>query len=244
MRHKPFIVVWSIATLILTLIATPNAALAQLSSSSFRMTSDSVNCGGGQSTSTSFSVFSTICEPASNQPTNNIVSPESTSFVLEQGFQYMEDTPFITASLLNPSNTAQAKNTVSYGTLTQSSGVASDSILVRVATNAPSGYSAALLSDGELRVVQSGQTIATIAGVSDGTVNGSPSGEIGFTTSGTDGQYNATDTNITTAAKTFAQRSTWTTQSDTTLTFKAAVTSGNASGSYTQSLTIVVTGSF
>lgn len=221
-----------------------SSAHAQLSSSSFRMTSDSVNCGGGQSTSTSFSVFSTLCEPAANQPTDNIVSPTSSNFVLEQGFQYMDDIPFISVSLLNPSNTAQTKNTIGYGTLTQSSGVASDSILVRVTTNAPSGYSAAVLSDGDLRVVQNGQTTASIAGVSDGTVNGSPNGEVGFATSGTDGQFNSTDTNVSATAKTFARTSTWTTQSDTTLTFKAAVSGSNASGSYTQGLTVIVTGAF
>lgn len=240
MRQRTFIVVYTIATLIVSFVFIPNGALAQLSSSSFRMTSDSVNCGGGQSTSTSFSVFSTLCEPASN----SLQDSDPQSFVLEPGFQYMDDIPFISVSLLNPSNTAQTKNTVGYGTLTQSSGVASDSILVRVTTNATNGYAASILSDGDLRVVQNGQTTATISGVSDGAVNGSPNGEVGFTTSGTDGQFNASDTNVSSTAKTFAQRSTWTTQSDTTLTFKAAVSGSNTSGSYTQGLTIIVTGAF
>lgn len=223
---------FGIASLIL---CNPFVALAQVSSSSFQMTSDSVNCGGGKTSSTSFSIVGTLCETATG--TNTF--PTSTSFNLEQGFPAMDDIPFISASLLDPSIPSQAKNAASFGTVTNSSGVASDSILVRVTTNAANGYSASIISDGELR---SGSN--TISGVTDGTVDGSPSGEYGFRTSGTDGLYNSSDTNITTSAKTFAQKTTWTTRSDTTLTFKAAVASGNTSGSYAQAVTIVVTGTF
>ncbi|MEK7122355.1 MAG: hypothetical protein AAB855_00705, partial [Patescibacteria group bacterium] len=169
MRQKPFIVVWGITTLILSLIAGPSVVLAQLSSDSFRMTSDSANCGGGRSTSDSFALFSTICEPTDGRTLT------STNFVAESGFQYMDDTPFITVSLLNSAGTA-AKNSISYGSLTPSSGVQSDSILVRVATNAANGYIGSVLSDGALRT-GSGPSDHTIQNVSDGSVNGSPSGE-------------------------------------------------------------------
>jgi len=149
----------------------------------------------------------------------------------------MDDVPFISVSLLDSTGTTP-KNSVGFGTLTQGS-TASDTILVRVTTNAASGYSAALSSDGDLR---SGTD--SIAGVSDGSVDGSPRGEYGFRTSGVDGLYNSTDTSISTTAKAFAQKTSWTTQSDTLLTFKAAVAGSNVSGNYSQSLAIVVTGSF
>ncbi len=212
----------------------PGHVFAQLSSSNFQMTADSVNCGGGRTSSSSFSIIGTLCEPATG--TNTF--PTSSNFNLEQGFPAMDDVPFISVSLLNPSNTSAAKSSVGFGTLQQGS-VASDAILVRVTTNAASGYSAAVLSDGNLR-----SSTDTISAVGDGTVDGTPGGEYGFRTSGTDGLYNSADTSVTTAAKVFAQKTSWTTQSDTTITFKAAVAGSNASGDYSQTMAIVVTGSF
>lgn len=237
MRKRTFIVVYTLATLIVSFVFVPKTALAQLSSNSFRITSDSVNCGGGRSTSDSFAIFSTICEPTDGRTLT------SASFVAESGLQYMDDTPFITVSLLDPSNTANTKNAISYGSLTPSSGVASDSILVRVITNAANGYIGSVLSDGALR---SGSN--EIAAVDNGgTVDGSPSGETGFSVSSSDTTSctrPSGDNGVTTSSSTFATCTTWKAQSDNTLTFKAAVASGNQSGSYTQALTIIVTGSF
>lgn len=236
MWQKSSIVVWGIATLVLSLIAAPNAVFAQLSSDNFRVTSDSLNCGGGQSTSSSFALFSTICEPADARTLT------STSFVAESGLQYMEDTPFITVSLLDAAGST-AKNSISYDSMTPTSGVKSDTLLVRVITNAANGYVGSIVSDGLLRT----STGSSIAAVGDGTVDGSPSGESGFAVSSTD-TTNCTrpsgDQGISTSGTTFATCTTWKTQSDNTLTFKAAVASSNTSGSYSQSLTVVVTGSF
>lgn len=237
MRQKSSIVVWSIATLILSLIVAPNTAFAQLSSTNFRMTSDSVNCGGGQSSSTSFSVFSTICEPADARTLT------STSFVAESGFQYMDDIPFISVSLLD-STGASAKNSITFSsTLTPTGGTITDTILVRVRTNAPSGYTGTVLSDGDLR---SGSN--TIAAVGDGSVDGSStSGEYGFSVS-SDDTTSCTrptgDNAVSTSGTTFATCTTRKALSDNTLAFKASVGSANVSGSYSQTLTIVVTGSF
>lgn len=225
--------------IIVTFAGIPSGAFAQFSSQNFRLTSDSFNCGGGRSTSDSFALFSTICEPTDGR------TLASSNFVAESGFQYMDDTPFITVSLLNSAGTS-AKNSVTYGSLTPSSGVQSDSILVRVITNATNGYSGSVLSDGSLRT-GSGPTDQTIQNVSDGSVDGSPSGETGFSVSSTD-TTNCTrpsgDSATSTSGTTFATCTTWKAQSDNTLTFKAAVASDNVSGNYAQTLTIVVTGSF
>ncbi|MBI4600110.1 hypothetical protein HY732_04280 [Candidatus Uhrbacteria bacterium] len=238
MRKHPSIVVCILTTLVVSSVVIPGGVFAQLSSSSFRMTSDSINCGGGRTSSTSFSIIGTLCEPTTMPPTNSIAFPTSSNFNFEQGFPSMDDIPFISVSLLNPSDTSAAKSSVSFGTIQQGS-VASDAILVRVTTNAASGYSAAVLSDGALR-----SSTDSISGVGDGTVDGTPGGEYGFRTSGTDGLYNSIDTSVTTSAKIFAQRATWATNSDTTITFKAAVAGSNASGDYSQTLAVVVTGSF
>lgn len=236
MRLRLSIVVCIVATCVLSLIIAPRGVFAQLSSSSFRITSDSINCSGGQSTSNSFSVFGTVCEPADARTLT------STSFVAESGFQYMDDTPAITVSLLDSGGTT-TKNSINYGSLTPSSGVKSDTVLVRVTTNAANGYVGSIISDGLLRA-SSGSSIAAVG---DGTVDGSPSGESGFAVSSTD-TTNCTrpsvDQGISTSGTTFATCATWKAQSDNTLTFKAAVASSNISGSYSQSLTIVVTGSF
>ncbi|MBI4253052.1 hypothetical protein HY623_02645 [Candidatus Uhrbacteria bacterium] len=228
---------------IVIILALPEFGNAQLSSDSFRVTSDSVNCGGGGSTSNSFAISSTICEPSDARTLT------STSFVAESGFQYMEDTPFITVSLLNAAGSA-AKNSIAYGSMTPTSGTKSDSILVRVTTNAANGYVGSILSDGLLRTGSSSIdfSIQNVAdGSVDGSANGSPSGESGFSVSSSD-TTNCTrpsgDQGIVTSGTPFATCTTWKTQSDNTLTFKAAVSSNNLSGSYSQNLTIVVTGSF
>lgn len=236
MRLRLSIVVCIVAACVLSLISAPRGVFAQLSSSSFRITSDSLNCGGGRSTSSGFALFSTVCEPTSGQTLT------STSFVAESGLQYMEDTPAITVSLLDAAGST-TKNSVSYGSMTPTSGTKSDSVLVRVTTNAANGYVGSIVSDGLLRT-SSGSSIAAVG---DGTVDGSPSGESGFAVSSTD-TTNCTrpsgDQGISTSGTTFATCTTWKAQSDNTLTFKAAVASSNISGSYAQSLTIVVTGSF
>lgn len=236
MRLRLSIVVCVMTAWVLILIIMPRGVFAQLSSSSFRITSDSINCGGGQGASNSFSVLGTVCEPADARTLT------STSFVAESGFQYMEDTPAITVSLLDSGGTT-AKNSISYGSMTPTSGTKSDSVLVRVTTNAANGYVGSIISDGLLRT-SSGNSIAAVG---DGTVDGSPSGESGFAVSSAD-TTNCTrpsgDQGISTSGTTFATCTTWKTQSDNTLTFKAAVASSNISGSYAQSLTIVVTGSF
>ena len=174
-------------------------------------------------------------------PTNNIAFPTSTNFNLEQGFPPMDDIPFISVSLLNSAGTA-AKSSIAFNTLTQGS-VGSDTILVRVSTNAANGYSAVISSDGGL--LSSNDEIQP---VSDGTVDGSSShGEYGFAVASSD-TSNCTrptgDRAITTTGTNFATCTTWKTQSDTTLTFKAAVGGGNASGSVGKALTVIVTGSF
>lgn len=237
MRQRTFIVVYAIAALIVSYIFIPKDAFAQLSSSNFRITSDSLNCGGGQSSSTSFSVFSTICEPADARTLT------STSFVAESGFQYMDDTPFISVSLLD-STGASAKNSITFSsTLTPTGGTITDTILVRVRTNAPNGYTGTVLSDGDLR---SGSN--TIAAVGDGSIDGSStSGEYGFAVSSSD-TSNCTrpsgDVAVATSGTNFANCTTWKALSDNTLTFKATAGTANQSGSYAQSITVVVTGSF
>lgn len=218
-------------------------ARAQLSSSSFQMTADSLNCGGGRTSSSSFSIVGTLCEPATMPPTNNIVFPTSSNFNLEQGFPTMDDVPFISVSLLNAAGTEQ-KSSISFGTLTQGS-VANDTLLVRVTTNALNGYSAVLLSDGGLR---SGTD--TINPVSDGTVDGSSNathGEYGFSTASTDTtncSRPSGDNPIIQSGTTVATCTTRKTLSDTAITFKATVGGSNVAGSFSQALSIVVTGSF
>jgi hypothetical protein len=213
------------------------AAYAQLSSDNFRMTSDSLNCGGGRTSSTSFSIIGTLCEPAVG--TNTF--PTNTNFNLEQGFPAMDDVPFLSVSLLNSAGTA-AKTSLSFGTLTQGS-VANDTILVRVTTNAANGYAAAVASDGALR-----SSNDEIVGVSDGTVDGSSShGEYGFSVSSSDTTNCSRptgDRSISTSGTTFATCTIWKNQSDNTLTFKAAAGASNASGSFGQALSVIVTSTF
>ncbi len=216
----------SLTVLILVLSLPMHVYGQTASSTNYKILSDSTtNCGGGYSSSTNYKLFDTLCETA----TANV---SSTNYVVQAGFQAQKDIPNLTVSL---SDTA-----LTFGDLSTAS-VATDTITVTVTTNAENGYAATIVSDGAFR--KSSEESATITAVADGTVSAGGN-EYGFATSGTDGQFNATDTSVTTSPKTFASRTGWGSSVATVLTFKVGASAGNSSGAYTQSLTVIVTGTF
>lgn len=229
-------------------------ALAQtMSSSNYVIQSSTMNCGGGKSTSSSYALFDSTCEPAPGDSTNGVFS-SSTNYVLGSGFQAMEDIPHLTVTFSDPDSNNGA-NTVAFGTLTTAS-VKTDQVGITVTTNATTGYSATLIANTAFR--STANTNNKINNVSDGAVTaGSP--EYGFCTTGTDGQFACTtnetcipyatagsDTpTCTTVAKTFATNASWVSSQLTTLTFKAAISSITpAANDYTQTITVIVTGTF
>lgn len=233
-----------------------NELMAQImSSSSYKIQSSSMNCGGGKGTSASYALFDSVCETAAGDSTNSVFS-SSTNYALGSGFQAMEDIPHLTVTFSDPDSNNGA-NTIAFGTITTSA-VVQDQIGVTVTTNAMTGYSATLIANNAFR--STANTSNKINNVSDGTISAG-SAEYGFCTTGSDGQFacspNTNDTCIpysgagsdlpvcTTAAKTFATNSSWVSSQLTTLSFKAAISAVTpAATDYTQTITIIVTGTF
>ncbi len=230
-------------------------ALAQtMTSTNYVILSNSLDCGGGTGTSASYALTDSICETAPGDSTNSVFSA-STNYTIGTGFQAMDDIPHITVSFSDPDSNNGA-NTVAFGTLTTSA-VAQDQIGVTVTTNAVTGYSATLIANNAFRRA-SPNTAQKIGNVSDGAVTTGIS-EYGFCATGTDGQFacNTAETCVpysgadsdspvcTTVAKEFARKTTWASGVLTTLTFKAAISSTVYAGSdYTQTMTIIVSGTF
>lgn len=228
--------------------------LAQtMTSSNYVILSNSLDCGGGTGTSASYALTDSVCETAPGDSTNSVFSASS-NYTIGTGFQAMDDIPHITATFSDPDSN-NGTNTVSFGTLTTSA-VNQDQIGVTVTTNATSGYVATIIANNALR--RTSNTAQKIGNVSDGAVTTGVS-EYGFCATGTDGQFacNTAETCVpysgadsdspvcTTIAKTFATKSTWASAVLTTLTFKAAVSSTVTAGSdYTQTMTIIVSGTF
>lgn len=190
------------------------AARASMSSASYSIPIDSFSLGGLYGTSTSYSVYDTISNPDASPVT-------STTYTVKGGFQGAEF-GILTFSVSN--------NTIALGTLSTSA-VASASTVATVSTNSDTGYTLSVAS-------VSGSSLAAIG---SGTVTAGTEG-YGVAVSGADAQY-ANDKSVA-AGLALSSISHPITSDQTTLTFKAAISSssGSASGatSYSQSVVVSV----
>lgn len=128
-------------------------------------------------------------------------------------------------------------SSVSLGQLSTET-ITSGSMTITVTTDAPAGYSIRM---SESTGLTNGSH--TLADVADGNVSAGAE-EYGIRTSGTDGQYNSTDTSITSSLKTIANSSSPVSARATTVSFKAAIETGTASGSYSQTVTFATVANF
>ncbi len=233
-RKKTYLRVIIGIALFVFILKENNAVFAQtMTSNSYIVQSSSVNCGGGSSASSTYALYDSVCELGNATSTNMT----SASYILDPGFQAMKDISFITLSL--------SGNTISLGTLSTLS-VASGTVTATVTTNATTGYTSTIIADGALRRSTGDAMINTDGGIVAG------DGEYGFTTSGADGQFNSSDTCIpysgastcTTSAKTYATNTGVVSGRATTITLKAATSTTTPSGSYSQTITLITTGTF
>lgn len=232
-----------IALLVVTLLASLDArdVFSQvLSSTSYRILSSSINCGGNTATSNSYALQDSACETVGPGASDtNAVFTTSSSYSIGAGYQAMTDIPTLSVTL---SGASIAFGTLSTGSVT----TATPTIDVTVTTNAVGGYSATIIADGALKI--SGSNV--FGDVTDGTVTAGQN-EYGFRTSGADGQFNATDTCVpfstsgcSTTPKVFATNTSWVSSKTTTLSFKASPSGITPAGSYSQAITIIVSGTF
>lgn len=196
-----------------------------MSSDNYKIFSDVLSVGGAYSTSTNYGVFDTLSEVAVN-PT----SSSSSNFEIQSGFWGMSSSSILSVSL--------STNSISLGTL-KASEVSTYAQSLTITTNAFSGYTTTVQTDGALRT--SGGL--TIPAVSDGSVTAG-SEEYGIRTSGTNAQMNSSDTGLSTSAQTLATVSNAIIADSVTITYKASRSNSSLSGDYSQAITFTTTVNF
>jgi len=218
------ILAFIIIVLALNPVVDGSQALAQvMSSANYKIFVDSINGGGELGTSANYKLTDTIGEVGVTEDTS------STNYKIKAGFEAIGPDQILTVNL--------STNLVALGVLSPNNVVTADEVLT-ITTNG-NGYTTTIVTDGNLRASDG----SDINNVSDGTVTAG-SEEFGIRTSGTGGQYNSTDTSITTTAKTIAQRTTAISANSITVTFKASVTTSTAFNSYSNIVTFSTTGNF
>lgn len=193
-----------------------------MTSENYKVFVDTISVGGSEPVSETYRVFSTEGEAGGISPTQST----SANYVVSAGFQAMANTIYVSATL--------SESSISLGNLSATA-VASGSETITVSTNSPTGYAVTILEDGNLR---SGAD--DINDVADGSVTAG-SEEYGLITSGVAGQMNSVDTAITGVAQNVAASSTPVLAEQTTLTYKAAVSSATVSGYYSHQVTFTTT---
>lgn len=194
--------------IVLVLLSCPLAANGEMSSTNYLIFADSVDTGGGLSTSGVFSLQDTTGESPAGFST-------SSAYQIRAGYQFME------RGYLSLDIDVASLN---LGTLSTAS-VSSASTTATVSTDSETGYTLSTTA-----VVGAG-----LAGVTDGAVTAGVE-EYGFSAAGPENQI-AGDVAVGTGVL-IASTSTPITHSATTLTFKASVSPGSAAGNYSQTITI------
>ena len=196
-----------------------------MSSTSFVITSDDLNAGGGNSSSTSFVSESTAGGTATGENTS------STSFASCAGY------PCTLQSEASEISFSVFPNVVLLDTLT-SDMVITGSTTITTSMNSSSGYHTVAYTDGYFRTDNG----AYVGLVSDGTVTAG-SNEYGVGLVGLDRVF-SDDRAITTAPLDIATNPSSVTNSSVDVIFKVAASGMNPAGSYRQTVTFVTTGSF
>lgn len=222
-RKNSGIAIFVVPVMIGVLLAPAESRAVAMTSTNYQIFSDSLNVAGNRSTSTNFTLLDALGELATGSST-------SANFSLRAGFPEMTIPQVFTFSI--------SASAVSLGSLTTSA-VASGSVTLTTSTSADQGYSTTIFDDGNLRNGSS-----DINDVTDGTVTAGAE-EYGIRTSGTNGQFNSTDTSITSSPKIVAASTDFIASDATTVTFKAAIaTTTGAEGTYSHTVTFVSTGNF
>lgn len=191
-----------------------------MESANYKILTDVVSVGGETSTSTSYKIFNTVGE-------FGVTDTRSTSanYTVDAGFQGAAASTTLSATL--------SANSINLGNLALSS-VASASQTLTITTNSATGYTTTVQEDGDLR--SGSNTIDDIP--VGGTVTAGTEG-YGVSTSGGAGRMNSVtaSTPLTTSAQIVAASSTPVSGEQTAITYKAAIGSGTAYGTYTHTVT-------
>ncbi len=195
---------------LLGVLVFPPASLGVMSSTNYTIFADVIDSGGLLSTTSTYSLQDSVGE-------SPVGSVTSSAYQVIGGYQAMDWSVLtfdISASVIN------------LGTLSVSA-VSTSSVVATVTADATSGYVLSVASVGG----------TSLSGVGDGTVTAG-SEEYGVAVSGIDAAF-VNDQTVA-AGLNLSSSSTAVTSADTTLIFKAAMSSASAPGSLSQSITLSV----
>lgn len=192
-----------------------------MESVNYKILTEVVSVGGETSTSTNYQIFNTVGEFGVAE-TNST----STNYNLASGFQPSSAAGATLSATLST-------NSINLGELTTAE-VASGSQTLTVTTNAATGYTTTIKDDGQLR---SGSNVIPDIPL-DGTVTAGVPG-YGINTTGDAGKMNssATSTPLSTSDQILAATSTPASGEQTIITYKAAIDSSIAYGTYSHAVT-------
>lgn len=221
--RKYFLIFLSLVLFVMLAFA-GNRVLA-MSSENYQIDKDSINFGGSEDGgSANYSLRDTLGELGTGDG-------ESANYNLSAGYRTSDnEIPTLAFSI--------SSNSVNLGVLSVSS-VSMGSIVATTTTNALSGYNISVIEDGNFRA-PSGSVINDVA---DGAVS-SGSSEYGLRTSGIQGLYNSSDTNITGSLKPIASSNGPALNNSVTVIFKAAISPSTTAGQYQNKVTFICTGAF
>lgn len=210
-----------IALIGLISIGMPLSTNALMTSTNYRIYGDELGSSGARSTSTNYTLYDTVGAVAGSRMS-------STNYELLSGFQELSEHPTFSFSI--------SSATIDLGVLSSTS-VASSSHTVTTSSNAYRGYTTTVVADGALR-----SSSADIDAVSDGAVSAG-SEEYGVSLTGDDRSF-SDDQGPSTSALTLASRTNWKRGAQTTVSYKASISSATQTGTYSQVLTYVSVGNF
>lgn len=173
-RHLFFTVRLSAILTVITLTLLQVAGAQVMSSPSYQLQSDSINVGGGLSSSTNYVQESTVGEIATGPS-------DSTSFSLRAGYQQMQEV------FLSLSAPADVTLSPALGGLT--GGTSNGSTTVTVITDSPAGYQMTIEAEGNpaMQLDGGGDSIGDYVGAPDYSfTTGATDEHFGFTPSGVD----------------------------------------------------------
>lgn len=207
----------------MSIVVFPSLATA-MTSENYQISHDTINFSGSDSsTSTNYRIDDTMGEVGTG-------FMHSASYFTGVGYrQLLVAEPSISFSI--------SARSIDLGILSVYA-VNSGSHTFSVTTNATGGYAVRVYEDGDLQLSE-GDNIDDVV---DGQVTAG-SEEYGIRTSGSAGQYNATDTAITNG-NILALNNVPATDEQTEVTYKASISEATEDGSYSHTVYFVVSGTF
>ena len=216
-----------ITILIIVLALFPLMGYAAMSSTNYKITSDSFNSGGAiDAASDNYKMDVTVGEQGAGWLTSD-------NYIIGAGFEFMQYESVLSLTI--------SDTTMNLGTLTANA-VGTDSHTLTVTTTNGTGYTMTIQANHKLRTA-GGADIDDVAEDTQVTAGSEAYGIalVGGSDSTEEGDFNDDDTPVPTSAANILSSSAPVTDEVSTVTYRAAIDSNTAAGDYGQTVTYSIT---